>query len=334
MTVLVTGGAGYIGSHMALQLVDAGERVVVLDNLSTGLAWAVPQDAAFVRGDVGDQGLVRRLLDGHGIDAIIHFAGSVVVPDSVADPLGYYLNNTVNSRALIEAAVKSGVRHFIFSSTAAVYGMTGDRPVTEEAPLAPMSPYGSSKRMTEIMLADAARAHDLRYVALRYFNVAGADPQGRAGQATPRATHLVKVACETALGKRSHMEVFGTDYPTPDGTCVRDYIHVTDLAGAHMAALAHLRAGGDSDIFNCGYGRGCSVLEVIEAVRRAAGRDFDVRMAPRRPGDPAIVVADTRRIRARLGWTPRHDSLDGIVRTALRWEERLATMVEEPAGAA
>ena len=334
MTVLVTGGAGYIGSHMALQLLDAGERVVVLDNLSTGRAWAVPTAATFVRGDVGDQALVRRLLDGHGVDAIIHFAGSIVVPDSVADPLGYYLNNTVNSRALIEAAVKSGVHHFIFSSTAAVYGMTGDRPVTEDAPLVPMSPYGSSKRMTEIMLADAARAHDLRYVALRYFNVAGADPQARAGQATPRATHLVKVACETALGKRSHMQVFGTDYPTPDGTCVRDYIHVTDLAEAHMAALAHLRAGGDSDIFNCGYGRGFSVLEVIETVRRVAGRDLDVRMGPRRPGDPAIVVAATERIRTRLGWRPRHDSLDVIVRHALRWEEHLGSRAEAPAGAA
>jgi UDP-glucose 4-epimerase len=334
MSVLVTGGAGYIGSHMALQLLDAGERVVVLDNLSTGLAWAVPQGAAFVRGDVGDQALVCRLLDSHRVDAIIHFAGSVVVPDSVADPLGYYLNNTVNSRALIAAAIKSGVRSFIFSSTAAVYGMTGDRPVSEDAPLAPLSPYGSSKRMTEIMLADAARAHDLRYVALRYFNVAGADPHGRAGQATPRATHLIKVACETATGKRSHMQVFGTDYPTPDGTCVRDYIHVTDLAGAHMAALAHLRAGGDSDVFNCGYGRGFSVLEVIDTVRRAAGRDFEVRMAPPRAGDPAMVVAATERIRSRLGWTPRHDSLDVIVRHALRWEERLASLLPEPAGAA
>ncbi|TMJ72196.1 MAG: UDP-glucose 4-epimerase GalE [Alphaproteobacteria bacterium] len=323
MSVLVTGGAGYIGSHMALELLGADEAVVVLDNLSTGLAWAVPKSATLVVGDVGDPPLVQRVVESHGVTSIIHFAGSIVVPDSVADPLGYYLNNTVKSRALIEVAVKSGIRHFIFSSTAAVYGMTGDTPVTEDAPLAPMSPYGSSKRMTEIMLADTARAHDLRYVALRYFNVAGADPNGRSGQSTPRATHLVKVACETALGKRSRMQVFGTDYPTPDGTCLRDYIHVTDLARAHMAALRYLRAGGESDIFNCGYGRGFSVLEVIDAVKRAAGRDFEVRMSERRPGDPARVVAASQRIRKVLGWVPEHDTLDAIVRDALSWEERL-----------
>ncbi|MBO0743061.1 MAG: UDP-glucose 4-epimerase GalE, partial [Hyphomicrobiaceae bacterium] len=285
MSVLVTGGAGYIGSHMVLELLDAGERVVVLDNLSSGLAWAVPKGVTLAAGDVGDADLLGRLLDGQDVDAIMHFAGSVVVPESVVDPLGYYLNNTVKSRTLMEMAVRCGIRHFIFSSTAAVYGLTGDKPVVEDGPLAPISPYGSSKRMTEIMLADAARAHDLRYVALRYFNVAGADPGGRSGQSTPRATHLVKVACETALGKRSHLEVFGTDYPTPDGTCVRDYIHVSDLARAHMAALHHLRAGSASDVFNCGYGRGFSVLEVIEAVKRAAGRDFDVRRGPRRAGD-------------------------------------------------
>jgi UDP-glucose 4-epimerase len=326
MSVLVTGGAGYIGSHMALELLGAGEAVVVLDNLSTGLAWAVPKSATLVVGDVGDQPLVQRVVESHGVTSIIHFAGSIVVPDSVADPLGYYLNNTVKSRALIEVAVKSGIHHFIFSSTAAVYGMTGDTPVTEDAPLAPMSPYGSSKRMTEIMLADTARAHDLRYVALRYFNVAGADPNGRSGQSTPRATHLVKVACETALGKRSRMQVFGTDYPTPDGTCLRDYIHVTDLARAHMAALRYLRAGGESDIFNCGYGRGFSVLEVIDAVKRAAGRDFEVRMSERRPGDPARVVAASQRIRKVLGWVPEHDTLDAIVRDALSWEERLSSL--------
>ncbi len=326
MSVLVTGGAGYIGSHMALELLDGGEAVVVLDNLSTGLARAVPKGATLVVGDVGDQPLVRRVVDSHGVTSIIHFAGSIVVPDSVADPLGYYLNNTVKSRALIEVAVKSGIRHFIFSSTAAVYGMTGDAPVAEDAPLAPMSPYGSSKRMTEIMLADTARAHDLRYVALRYFNVAGADPKGRSGQSTPRATHLVKVACETALGKRSRMQVFGTDYPTPDGTCLRDYIHVTDLTRAHMAALRYLRAGGGSDIFNCGYGRGFSVLEVIGAVKRAAGRDFEVRMSERRPGDPARVVAASQRIRKALGWVPEHDTLDAIVRDALSWEERLSSL--------
>ena len=326
MSVLVTGGAGYIGSHMALELLGADEAVVVLDNLSTGLAWAVPKSATLVVGDVGDQHLVQRVVESHGVTSIIHFAGSIVVPDSVADPLGYYLNNTVKSRALIEVAVKSGIHHFIFSSTAAVYGMTGDTPVTEDAPLAPMSPYGSSKRITEIMLADTARAHDLRYVALRYFNVAGADPNGRSGQSTPRATHLVKVACETALGKRSRMQVFGTDYPTPDGTCLRDYIHVTDLARAHMAALRYLRAGGESDIFNCGYGRGFSVLEVIDAVKRAAGRDFEVRMSERRPGDPARVVAASQRIRKVLGWVPEHDTLDAIVRDALSWEERLSSL--------
>jgi UDP-glucose 4-epimerase len=330
MSVLVTGGAGYIGSHMALELLDAGEQAVVLDDLSTGLPWAVPREAELVEGDVGDQAQVRRLIESRGIGSIIHFAGSVVVPDSVADPLGYYLNNTVKSRALIEIAVKCGVRHFIFSSTAAVYGMTGDRPVAEDAPLAPMSPYGSSKRMTEIMLADAARAHDFRYVALRYFNVAGADPQGRAGQSTPRATHLLKVACETALGKRSQVEVFGTDYPTRDGTCIRDYIHVTDLARAHSAALAHLRAGGASDVLNCGYGRGYSVLEVIDAVKRASGRDFQVRSGPRRPGDPAVVIAATERIRKILSWVPAHDTLDAIVAQALRWEERLSSMPTRP----
>jgi UDP-glucose 4-epimerase len=326
MSVLVTGGAGYIGSHMALELLDAGEPVVILDNLSTGLAWAVPKGASLVEGDMGDQSLVQRVIEGQGVDAIIHFAGSIVVPDSVADPLGYYLNNTVKSRALMETAVKCGVRHFIFSSTAAVYGMTGDAPVAEDAPLAPMSPYGSSKRMTEIMLADTALAHDLRYVALRYFNVAGADPKGRSGQSTPRATHLIKVACETALGKRGHIQVFGTDYPTPDGTCLRDYIHVTDLTRAHMAALRHLRAGGASDIFNCGYGRGFSVLQVIDAVKRAAGRDFEVRLGPQRPGDPARVVAASERIRQALAWMPEHDSLDAIVRGALNWEERLSRL--------
>ncbi|KAB2920338.1 MAG: UDP-glucose 4-epimerase GalE [Hyphomicrobiaceae bacterium] len=324
MTVLVTGGAGYIGSHMALELLDAGEKVVVLDNLSTGLRWAVPDRAVFVEGDVGDQSLVQRIIQRHGVNSIIHFAGSIVVPDSVADPLGYYLNNTVKSRALIETAVKSGVPHFIFSSTAAVYGMPGDKPVLESASLKPMSPYGSSKLMTEMMLADTARAHNLRYVALRYFNVAGADPQGRSGQSTPRATHLIKVACETAIGKRGHVDVFGTDYPTPDGTCVRDYIHVKDLAQAHIAALLHLRRGGKSDIFNCGYGRGFSVLEVIKAVKVACGHEFEVRHAQRRPGDPATIIAAADKIRRDLGWKPMLDDLDVIVRQALKWEEKLS----------
>jgi UDP-glucose 4-epimerase len=324
MTVLVTGGAGYIGSHMVLELIDAGEKVVVVDNLSTGFRWAVPQAATLVVGDVGDQDLLRTVIRKHGVGAIIHFAGSIVVPDSVSDPLGYYHNNTVKSRALIEIAVATGVKHFIFSSTAAVYGNPKVTPVAEDADLKPVSPYGTSKLMTELMLADTARAHDLRYVALRYFNVAGADPKGRAGQSTPRATHLIKVACETALGKRAAMEVFGTDYPTPDGTCIRDYIHVTDLVRAHMAALGHLRNGGSSEVMNCGYSRGYSVLEVIEAVKRASARDFPVQLSDRRPGDPAAIVAASTKIRERLGWRPKHDDLGAIVTHALAWEEHLA----------
>ncbi len=326
MAVLVTGGAGYIGSHMVLELCDAGEKVVVLDNLSTGFRWAVDPRAELVVGDIGDQELARALVRKHGIDAIIHFAGSIVVPDSVSDPLGYYNNNTVKSRALMEVAVATGVKHFIFSSTAAVYGNPKENPVFEDAAPAPMSPYGSSKLMTEIMLADTGRAHDLRYVALRYFNVAGADPKGRSGQSTPRATHLIKVACETALGQRSHMEVFGTDYATDDGTCVRDYIHVRDLARAHMAALSYLRRGGTSDIFNCGYSRGYSVLQVIDAVKRASGVDFAVRMAPRRAGDPAAIVAGSDKIRRHLGWSPELDDLDLIVAHALAWEDKLAAL--------
>lgn len=326
MSILVTGGAGYIGSHMVLELLDAGERVIVLDNLTTGFRWAVPPQATLVIGDAGDQDLVRTVIRKHEVSAIIHFAGSIVVPESVADPLGYYNNNTVKSRALMEVAVAMGVKRFIFSSTAAVYGMTGDAPVDEDAALKPMSPYGSSKLMTEIMLADAARAHDFNYVALRYFNVAGADPEGRTGQSTPRATHLIKTACETALGQRPRMEVFGTDYPTADGTCVRDYIHVKDLARAHMAALAHLRDGGKSDIFNCGYGQGYSVLQVIDAVKRASGAKFEVKLSPRRPGDPASVVAAPAKIRRDLGWEPKFANLDTIVTHALAWENRLSSI--------
>ena len=323
MSVLVTGGAGYIGSHMVLELLGAGQDVVVLDNLSTGFRQAVPAGTPLVVGDAGDADLVGATIRRHHVDAIIHFAGSIVVPDSVADPLGYYNNNTVKSRALIEAAIAGGVKNFIFSSTAAVYGTPDKVPVDETAPTRPESPYGSSKLMTEIMLADAARAHDFNYVALRYFNVAGADPEGRTGQSTPRATHLIKVACETALGKRGHMDVFGTDYPTADGTCIRDYIHVSDLARAHSAALGYLRNGGKSDIFNCGYGRGYSVLETIEAVRRISGRNFAVQYADRRPGDIMTMVAEVSRIRALLDWTPRYDDLDTIVTHALAWEEKL-----------
>jgi UDP-glucose 4-epimerase len=323
MSVLVTGGAGYIGSHMVLELLDAGESVVVIDNLSTGFRWAVDRRASLVVADISDVELVKETIRSHGVRAIIHFAGSIVVPDSVADPLGYYLNNTVKSRGLIAAAVETGVKNFIFSSTAAVYGNPPENPVSESAPLAPMSPYGSSKLMTEIMLSDASRAHDFRFVALRYFNVAGADPQGRSGQSTPRATHLIKVACETALGKRGHLEVFGIDYPTPDGTCVRDYIHVSDLAKAHSVALQYLRRGGASDIFNCGYSKGYSVIEVIAAVKCVSGVDFKVLLSPRRAGDPSEIVAASAKIRERLEWRPEHDNLEQIVTQALNWERRL-----------
>jgi UDP-glucose 4-epimerase len=326
MTILVTGGAGYIGSHMVHALADAGERTVVLDNLSTGFDWAVPKGVPLVVGETGDQLRVAALIAEHRVDAIVHFAASIVVPDSVRDPLSYYRNNTVNSRALLEVAVNSGVRHFIFSSTAAVYGNPEQVPVDENAPLRPMSPYGNSKLMTEIMLGDVAAAHDLRHVTLRYFNVAGADPKLRTGQSTVGATHLIKVAVEAALGKRPEIQVFGTDYDTPDGTCIRDYIHVADLVDAHMVALAHLRGGGDCGTFNCGYGHGYSVLEVIEAVKRVSGRNFAVRLAPRRPGDPAAIVADPTRIRSQLGWTPRFDKLDTIAEHALAWERKLAGM--------
>ncbi len=324
MAVLVTGGAGYIGSHMVCALVDRAEEVVVLDNLSTGFAWAVSPGAELIEGDIGDIDLVCRIAGEHNIDAVIHFAGSIVVPESVTDPLGYYLNNTVKSRALMEACVKSGIPHFIFSSTAAVYGNPKVIPVFESNEQAPISPYGSSKLMTEWMLRDAAAAHDgFDYVALRYFNVAGADPKGRTGQSTPQATHLIKVACQTALGQRDHMQVFGRDYDTPDGTCIRDYIHVSDLVVAHVDALAYLRGGGKSDVFNCGYGTGYSVLDVIGAVERAFGAPFKVIDAPRRAGDPPAIVAGAERVRSVLGWMPRHDDLNGIVQSALDWERHL-----------
>jgi UDP-glucose 4-epimerase len=324
MSVLVTGGAGYIGSHMVWQLLDAGERVVVLDNLVTGFDWAVGPEGHLVRGDIGDETLVRRIIDDHEVEAIIHFAGSVVVPDSVADPLSYYLNNTVRSRSLIAAAVAGGVQRFIFSSTAAVYGTPKQTPVTEDVTLTPESPYGRSKLMTEMMLADTAAAHPFRYVALRYFNVAGADPKGRTGQSTRGATHLIKVACETALGKRASMNIYGSDYPTPDGTCVRDYIHVTDLVAAHSAALMHLRDGGKSMVANCGYGRGYSVSEVVAAVKKVSKRDFPVTMTGRRPGDPASIVANPALIMSEFGWKPQYDNLEGIVDSALRWEDALS----------
>jgi UDP-glucose 4-epimerase len=323
MAVLVTGGAGYIGSHMVLRLADAGEEVVVLDNLTTGFDWAVDHRATLVSGNAGDMDLVGELIARHDIREIVHFAGSIVVPESVGNPLKYYANNTATSRNLIEAAVKGGVRHIVFSSTAAVYGMTGLEPVSEEAVLQPMSPYGRSKLMTEWMLKDVAAAHPLTYGALRYFNVAGADPKGRSGQSSPTATHLIKVACQAALGQRPFMEIYGTDYPTPDGTCVRDYIHVSDLVEAHALLLAYLRAGGDSTTLNCGYGQGYSVRQVVDMVHKVSGVDFAVREAPRRAGDPPAIVAGAQKVRELLGWQPAHADLGEIVLSAYDWEQYL-----------
>ena len=323
MTVLVTGGAGYIGSHMVHALVEAGERVAVIDNLTTGFAAFVPPSVPLVVGDAGDEALVGHAIAEHGVESVIHFAGSVVVPDSMRDPLGYYRNNTMTTRALLNAVVRGGVTRFIFSSTAAVYGNPDRVPVAETAPTRPLSPYGSSKLMTEIMLHDTAAAHGTSYAVLRYFNVAGADPEGRIGLATVGATHLLKIAVEAATGQRAKIDVFGTDYPTPDGSCIRDFIHVSDLAQAHRAALAYLRNSGRSTTLNCGYGRGYSVLETIEAVRRVSGRNFAVQYAARRPGDIMTMVADTSRIRATLDWTPQYDDLDTIATHALAWETKL-----------
>jgi len=325
-TVMVTGGAGYIGSHAVLALLDAGWPVVVLDNLVTGFRWAVPEGATFAEGDIADADLVGALIAEHEIRAIMHFAGSVVVPESVEDPLKYYDNNTAKSRALIGAAVAAGVPHFIFSSTAATYGIPDTIPAREDMPTEPINPYGRSKLMTEWMLRDAAAAYDLNYCALRYFNVAGADPQGRSGQSTTGATHLIKVAVEAAIGQRDHVLVFGTDYNTPDGTGVRDYIHVTDLAAAHVLALEKLIAEPDaSHVMNCGYGRGFSVLEVLDAVDRATNLSIDRRMAPRRAGDPDALVADNGAIKETLPWEPQYADLDTIVAHALAWERHLAT---------
>ena len=322
--VLVTGGAGYIGSHAVLALADAGWPVVVIDNLVTGFRWAVDPRARFVEGDIADEALVRQTITDHGIGAIMHFAGSVVVPESVSDPLKYYDNNTARSRSLIGSALAGGVAHFIFSSTAATYGIPAVSPVTEDAPQVPINPYGWSKLMTERMLADVAAVHPMNYCALRYFNVAGADPAGRSGQSTAGATHLIKVAVEAALGKRGHVAVFGSDYATPDGTGVRDYIHVSDLADAHVRALEALIADpATSHRLNCGYGRGYSVLEVLDAVDRVTNLRIDRRMEPRRAGDPDALISDNRAIVARFGWTPGYDDLDVIVRHALAWERAL-----------
>jgi len=323
MTLLVTGGAGYIGSHMVWAARDAGRDVVVIDNLSTGRRACLPDDIPLYVADIADTDALATIFDTHDITAILHFAGSIIVPESVENPLLYYGNNTANSRTLIACAVARGVSHFIFSSTAAVYGDPAIIPVAEDADLRPLSPYGTSKLMTEMMLRDVAAAHPMTYAALRYFNVAGADPKGRTGQATPNATHLIKVACQAALGERDQLAVFGNDYETLDGTGVRDYIHVSDLAAAHMSALAYLEAGGHSDIFNCGYGTGYSVMEVIEAVKAVSGVDFPVAIHPRRAGDSPKVVARVDKIHAHMDWTPEHADLHHIIRTALTFEKQL-----------
>ncbi len=323
--VMVTGGAGYIGSHAVLALLDAGHEVVVVDNLVTGFDWAVDPRATLVEANVADDAKVRAAIRDHGVRAIMHFAGSVVVPESVSDPLKYYRNNTAASRSLIESAVAEGVPHFIFSSTAATYGTPEKVPVAEGDPTVPINPYGMSKLMTEAMLRDVAAAHPINYAALRYFNVAGADPQGRSGQSTVGATHLIKIAVEAATGKRSHVGVYGTDFATPDGTGVRDYIHVSDLAAAHVAALDLLVAEpAKSHTLNAGYGTGFSVLEVLDAVDKVTNMTIDRRLEGRRAGDPAMLISDNSAILATLDWTPRHADLDGIVRDALAWERTLA----------
>jgi UDP-glucose 4-epimerase len=321
-SVLVTGGAGYIGSHTVLQLVARGERVVVLDDLSTGFRQAV-RDVPLVIGSVGDRRLVDALLDEHHVDTIVHFAAHTIVPESVSNPLKYYGNNTCSTRSLLEAASTAGVKHFVFSSTAAVYGVAGDGLISEESPTAPINAYGTSKLMSEWMLRDLSAVTPMRHVALRYFNVAGSDPAGRIGQSTRAATLLVKVACEAAVGKRTHLSVFGTDYPTPDGTGVRDYIHVEDLAGAHLNALDYLRGGGRSLTANCGYGHGYSVREVLSSVEKIAGLKLNIKEEPRRAGDPPSLVAKCDKVRSVLGWQPKLDDIDTIVRTSLEWEKRL-----------
>jgi UDP-glucose 4-epimerase len=322
--VLVTGGAGYIGSHAVLALLDSGFDVIVLDNLTTGFRHAVDPRATFVNGDIADADLVRAVLLDADVGAVLHFAGSVVVPESVSDPLKYYFNNTLGSCSLIRSCVQTGVRHFVFSSTAAVYGIPPSNPVSEDMPTAPINPYGNSKRMVEEVLRDTAAAHPINYCALRYFNVAGADPAGRAGQSTAGATHLIKIAVEAALGKRDEVCIFGTDFETADGTGVRDYIHVDDLAQAHLQALDLLAADpAASHVMNCGYGSGYSVLEVLNTVERVSGARLKRRLCPKRAGDPDMLLADNRVILNRTRWTPRHDNLEVIVRDALRWERTL-----------
>lgn len=328
MTILVTGGAGYIGSHMVLELLDRGEEIIVIDDLSSGIHGSVPKHVRLFVGDIGDMDFTYNLIESHAVDTIFHFAGSVIVPESVSNPLKYYQNNTANSRNLMASAIRAGVRFFVFSSTAAVYGSISDEPVREESPLRPDSPYGKSKLMTEIMLQDVAAAHGLQYAILRYFNVAGADPGLRTGQSTPNATHLIKVAAEAAVGKRKTLEIFGGDYPTPDGTCIRDFIHVADLVSAHSAALRHLREGGENITLNCGYGRGYSVLDVVKATKRVSGTDFPTPIVNRRAGDVTTVIANPELLRSKLGWKPSYDDLDVIVDHAISWErhiQKLAT---------
>lgn len=323
MTILVTGGAGYIGSHMTYGLGDRGERVVVLDNLTTGNRSLVNPEAEFVEGSIADRELVDAVLNDYDVESVVHFAGSIVVPESVENPIKYYQNNTAASCTLVEACLRKGIRNFIFSSTAAVYGMPDMPVVGEDVTPNPINPYGRSKLMIEWVLRDAARAHDFHFFALRYFNVAGADPKGRTGQSTPRATHLIKRACQAALGREPYLEIFGQDYPTPDGTGVRDYIHVTDLISAHLLALDHLRGGGESSIFNVGYGRGSSVREIIDIAEEVAGKQIPVRESQRRLGDPASLVADSSRLKDRLNWKPQYDDIKTIVRTAYEWERQL-----------
>lgn len=328
--VLVTGGAGYIGSHAVLALQDAGWPVAVIDNLTTGFRFAVPGNIPFYAGDIADRDLLARIIEEQSIGAIMHFAGSVVVPESVIDPLKYYQNNTAKTCSLIAAAVAGGVPHFLFSSTASTYGIPEVSPIVEDTPQLPVNPYGMSKLMIETMLQDVVAAHPVNYCALRYFNVAGADPLGRSGQSTAGATHLIKVAVEAALGKRANVEVFGTDFATPDGTGLRDYIHVSDLAQAHILALEALIVQPSRSLtMNCGYGRGYSVLDVLDAVDRVTNQRIPRQFSPRRPGDPDSLISDNRRIMATLPWVPQHDDLDTIVAHALQWERRLSEIRPE-----
>jgi UDP-glucose 4-epimerase len=320
--VLVTGGAGYIGSHAVAQLLDDGHSVTVIDDLSTGHAWAAGK-AKLIAGSVGDEKILDQVFKGNSFDAAIHFAASVVVPESVANPAKYFLNNTVNTLNFVRRLTQHGVKNLVFSSTAAVYGNPDKNPVDESAPLLPINPYGASKMMSERIIQDIAQAGDINYVILRYFNVAGAHDNGKIGQATPQATHLIKAAAEVAAGKRSHIEIFGDDYNTPDGTCIRDYIHVCDLIDVHILAMSYLQQGGKSDIFNCGYGRGYSVRQVLDAMQKAAGDKLDIRVTGRRAGDPEQLIADSRKLQRTLRWQPKRDSLDLIVRSALEWERIL-----------